>query len=66
MEREIDYICHDCQLPVYKVPPGYFSAGHRCQTTEEFEEDERRRREYEMSNIKYERRWFSTIEKLPE
>jgi hypothetical protein len=30
MEQEIDFICNDCQQPVYKCPPGAFQAGHRC------------------------------------
>lgn len=66
MEREIVYICHECQLPVYKVPRGYFAAGHRCQTLEEFEADERRRREYERNNPKIRRTRTLTIENLPE
>lgn len=68
MEREIDFICHECGLPVYKALPGYFQASHKCQTLEEFEEDERRRREFKNNNPKIEIRWtrISTIKKLPE
>jgi hypothetical protein len=35
VEQEIDFICHDCQQPVYKVPRGAFRLGHRCMTPED-------------------------------
>lgn len=40
MEQEIDYICHECQQPVYKErhDPRAYYAGHRCRTPEEIAE----------------------------
>lgn len=48
MNEEIDYICHDCQQPVYKMPKndGYFYAGHRCRTPEQIAEDEEKSRKF--------------------
>jgi hypothetical protein len=48
MEQEIDYICHDCQQPVYKQrkDPRVYYAGHRCRTPEQIAEDERKSQEF--------------------
>jgi hypothetical protein len=39
MQKEIDFICHDCQKPVYKIPKGYYSSGHICEPDKELVEE---------------------------